>query len=71
LKYEAANRLLYFKYNICADIAGYSFSTFAVDLLAALDSNPVDTWCCRTRWFARRQQGEMLAPTAAGASCVD
>lgn len=43
LKYEADNRLLYFKYNSCADMASYPFSTFASDLMAALDSNPVDT----------------------------
>ncbi|HTS28849.1 MAG TPA: hypothetical protein VMH81_23425 [Bryobacteraceae bacterium] len=41
--YEPQDRLLYFKYNACTDVTGNPFSTFAANLLATLDSNPVDT----------------------------
>ncbi len=41
--YSAANRLLYFKYNVCEDAAGNPFASFANNLLAAIDANPVDT----------------------------
>jgi uncharacterized protein (TIGR03437 family) len=41
--YSAALRLLYFKYNVCADMPGNPFSAFANSLLDTLDTNPVDT----------------------------
>jgi uncharacterized protein (TIGR03437 family) len=41
--YSAALRLLYFKYNVCADMPGNPFSAFANSLLDTLDANPVDT----------------------------
>ena len=41
--YSAANRLLYFKYNSCADMPGNPFAAFADRLLATVDVNPVDT----------------------------
>ncbi len=42
--YSAANRLLYFKYNACADMPGNPFSTFAATVLANVDGNPIDTF---------------------------
>jgi len=42
--YSAALRLLYVKYNSCADTPGYPFTTFAGQVLAILDANPVDTF---------------------------
>ena len=47
--YSAANRLLYFKYNSCADMPGNPFAAFAAKLLATLDANPVDTFVCDLR----------------------
>jgi uncharacterized protein (TIGR03437 family) len=41
--YSAPLRLLYFKYNRCAQMASDPFADFAGRLLQALDSNPVDT----------------------------
>ena len=41
--YEPANRMLYFRYNSCTDTPGNPFAEFAANLLATLDSNPVDT----------------------------
>jgi uncharacterized protein (TIGR03437 family) len=41
--YSAPLRLLYFKYNVCAEMPGNPFSAFASSLLDALDANPVDT----------------------------
>ena len=41
--YSPANRLLYVKYNVCQNIGGYPFSSFAADLLRTLDANPVAT----------------------------
>ena len=41
--YEPANRMLYFRYNSCTDTPGNPFAAFAANLLATLDSNPVDT----------------------------
>ena len=41
--YSAANRLLYFKYNQCADLPGNPFAAFSAALLRILDTNPVDT----------------------------
>jgi uncharacterized protein (TIGR03437 family) len=41
--YSAANRMLYFKYNICANDPSKPFSTFAATLLSTVDSNPIDT----------------------------
>ena len=41
--YEAANRLLYFKYNACQDMAGNPFASFANQVLAVVDRNPIDT----------------------------
>jgi uncharacterized protein (TIGR03437 family) len=41
--YSAANRLLYFKYNLCADAASNPFSSFAAGFLRLLDTNAVDT----------------------------
>jgi C-terminal processing protease CtpA/Prc len=38
-----ANRMLYFRYNSCTDTPGNPFAEFAANLLATLDSNPVDT----------------------------
>jgi uncharacterized protein (TIGR03437 family) len=40
--YSAANRMLYFKYNVCANDPSNPFSTFAATLLSTVDSNPVD-----------------------------
>ena len=42
--YSAANRLLYFKYNFCADMPGNPFAAFAARLLATVDANPIDTF---------------------------
>jgi uncharacterized protein (TIGR03437 family) len=41
--YSPANRLLYLKYNLCADMPNYPSTAFAVDALATLDSNPAGT----------------------------
>src|SRR5579863_8261986 len=41
--YTSATRMLYFKYSACQDMAGNPFATFSQNLLATLDSNPVDT----------------------------
>ncbi|HLK65781.1 MAG TPA: hypothetical protein VKU19_20220 [Bryobacteraceae bacterium] len=41
--YEPANRMVYFRYNSCSDTPGNPFAAFAANLLATLDSNPVDT----------------------------
>ena len=42
--YSAANRLLYFKYNKCADDPSNPFAAFSATVLAALDTQPVDTF---------------------------
>lgn len=42
--YSAANRMLYFKYNRCADDPSNPFAAFAATVLAALDTQPVDTF---------------------------
>jgi hypothetical protein len=42
--YSPANRLLYFKYNFCADMPGNPFAAFAARLLATVDANPIDTF---------------------------
>jgi len=42
--YSAPLRLLYVKYNQCADAPGYPFTMFADQVLAAFDANPVDTF---------------------------
>jgi len=41
--YSPANRLLYLKYNACRDIPHYPFTSFAANVLASFDANPVDT----------------------------
>jgi uncharacterized protein (TIGR03437 family) len=41
--YSAANRVLYFKYNVCMNGPVKPFAPFAATLLATLDANPVDT----------------------------
>ncbi|HEY6390013.1 MAG TPA: hypothetical protein VIX89_01975, partial [Bryobacteraceae bacterium] len=41
--YSASKRLLYFKYNQCAEITGNPFATVANNMLSAFDANPVDT----------------------------
>ena len=41
--YFSETRMLYFKYNVCADDPTNPFASFATTLLKALDSNPVDT----------------------------
>ena len=41
--YSAPRRLLYFKYNQCAQTPGNPFATFADNLLRVFDANPVDT----------------------------
>jgi uncharacterized protein (TIGR03437 family) len=42
--YSSANRMLYFKYNVCEDIPGNPLSAFAAGLLNTVDTNPVDTF---------------------------
>jgi uncharacterized protein (TIGR03437 family) len=42
--YEAANRLLYFKYNACQNVASNPFASFANQVLATVDANPIDTF---------------------------
>lgn len=42
--YSATNRMLYFKYNKCADDPSNPFAAFAATVLAALDTQPVDTF---------------------------
>ena len=42
-RYSAVNRLLYFKYNVCANDPANPMDQFAARFLAALDENPVDT----------------------------
>lgn len=42
--YSAANRMLYFKYNKCADDPNYPFAAFAATVLGTLDAQPVDTF---------------------------
>jgi uncharacterized protein (TIGR03437 family) len=42
LTYSSSNRLLYFKYNLCANMTP-TFESFAATLLQILDTNPVDT----------------------------
>jgi uncharacterized protein (TIGR03437 family) len=41
--YSASRRLLYFKYNQCAETTGNPFAIVANNLLSAFDANPVDT----------------------------
>jgi uncharacterized protein (TIGR03437 family) len=41
--YSPPLRMLFIKYTVCKDIAGYPFSAFAADVLAAFDANRVDT----------------------------
>jgi uncharacterized protein (TIGR03437 family) len=41
--YSAPRRLLYFKYNRCAEDQQTPFAVFAANLLTAFDANPVDT----------------------------
>jgi uncharacterized protein (TIGR03437 family) len=41
--YFAPQRLLYFKYNVCADDPSNPFGSFASNLLKTFDSNPVDS----------------------------
>ena len=41
--YSAANRMLYFKYNVCANDPTNPFATFAATILSTIDSNPVDS----------------------------
>jgi len=41
--YSPANRMLYFKYNKCADDPNNPFAAFAAAVLATLDTQPVDT----------------------------
>ncbi|HEY6340958.1 MAG TPA: hypothetical protein VIY49_05665 [Bryobacteraceae bacterium] len=41
--YSAANRMLYFKYNACDNDPNNPFPAFAAEILATLDSRPVDT----------------------------
>lgn len=42
-EYFAQQRVLYFKYNKCADDPSNPFAAFAAKLLSTADSNPVDT----------------------------
>jgi len=41
--YSAPLRLVYVKYNVCAQMPGAPFADFAAQVLQVLDSNPVDT----------------------------
>jgi uncharacterized protein (TIGR03437 family) len=41
--YSGQNRMLYFKYNICANDPSNPFATFTATLLRTVDSNPIDT----------------------------
>jgi len=41
--YNAALRLLYFKYNSCREMPGSPFAAFADQVLSTIDANPVDT----------------------------
>jgi uncharacterized protein (TIGR03437 family) len=41
--YSAANRMLYFKYNVCEDDPSNPFASVAAQILATLDTQPVDT----------------------------
>ena len=41
--YSAPNRLLYFKYNVCANDPSNPFVSFAATIVSALDKNPIDT----------------------------
>ena len=41
--YSSPLRLLYFKYNVCAEMPGNPFAAFSNSLLDTLDTNPVDT----------------------------
>jgi uncharacterized protein (TIGR03437 family) len=41
--YFAAQRLLYFKYNVCEDDPADPFAAFAARLFSVFDANPVDT----------------------------
>jgi hypothetical protein len=60
--YSAPNRLLYFKYNRCADDPANPFASFAVRLLDTLDRNPVDP-------LSSIYVGTPVVPTAFGALC--
>ena len=42
-RYSAANRMMYFKYNVCEDDPANPMEKFSASLLAELDANPVDT----------------------------
>ncbi len=42
--YSAANRMLYFKYNRCADDPANPFASVAASVLATVDAQPVDTF---------------------------
>lgn len=42
-KYSAANRMLYFKYNVCESDPAQPFPLFASAILSTIDANPVDT----------------------------
>ena len=42
-EYLAAQRLLYFKYNICGDDPANPFAAFTSSVMRAIDTNPIDT----------------------------
>jgi uncharacterized protein (TIGR03437 family) len=63
--YSAANRLLYFKYNQCADMPGNPFSSFSMALLHTLDTNPVDTFVFDFRGNTGGDGG-LIAPLGLG-----
>jgi uncharacterized protein (TIGR03437 family) len=41
--YSAPTRLLYFKYNVCANDPANPFAQFASTILSTMDANPIDT----------------------------
>jgi uncharacterized protein (TIGR03437 family) len=59
--YLANDRVLYFRYNSCIEMAARPFASFAADLLATLDANPVDTFVFDFRFNTGGNSG-LIAP---------
>ena len=63
--YLASDRVLYFRYNSAVEMAARSFTSFAADLLATLDANPVDTLVFDLRFNTGGNSG-LIAPVFNG-----
>lgn len=59
--YLPDDRVLYFRYNSCVEMPGRPFNSFASNLLATLDANPVDTFVFDLR-FNTGGNSALIAP---------